>query len=97
VYEKTAAKPGFRFFGGVKLGQHISRAELLERYHVVLYAVGTSDDNRLGVPGEDRLGSHAATSFVAWYNGHPDATDHECRICRGFWLWNAGLGSGWME
>src|SRR3954466_15494886 len=69
VYEKTAAKPGFRFFGGVRLGEHVSRAELLERYHAVVYAVGTSDDNRLGIPGEDRPGSHAATHFVAWYNG----------------------------
>jgi ferredoxin--NADP+ reductase len=77
VYEKTARKPGFRFFGGVKLGEHVSRAELLERYHVVLYAFGTSEDNRLGVPGEDRPGSHAATHFVAWYNGHPDAADHD--------------------
>src|SRR5881397_3859583 len=60
VYERTAAKPGFRFFGGIKLGEHVSRAELLERYHVVLYALGTGDDNRLGIPGEDRPGSHAA-------------------------------------
>jgi ferredoxin--NADP+ reductase len=59
------------------LGEHVSRAELLERYHVVLYAFGTSDDNRLGIPGEDRPGSHAATHFVAWYNGHPHACDHE--------------------
>jgi ferredoxin/flavodoxin---NADP+ reductase len=77
VYEKTAAKAGFRFFGGVKLGEHVSRAELLERYHVVVYAFGTSDDNRLGIPGEDRPGSHPATDFVAWYNGHPAAADLE--------------------
>ena len=77
VYEKTAAKPGFRFFGGVRLGEHVTRADLRAHYHAVLYALGTSDDNRLGIPGEDRPGSHAATSFVAWYNGHPDAADHE--------------------
>src|SRR5947209_13122754 len=75
VYEKTAAKAGFRFFGGVALGSDITRAELLERYHAVVYAFGTGDDNRLGVPGEDRPGSYPATRFVAWYNGHPDATD----------------------
>ena len=75
VYEKTAAKPGFRFFGGVVLGKHVSRAELLERYHAVVYAIGTNDDNRLGIPGEDRPGSYPATRFVAWYNGHPDACD----------------------
>jgi ferredoxin--NADP+ reductase len=77
MYEKTATKPGFRFFGGVRIGEHIARAELLQHYHVVLYAFGTSDDNRLGIAGEDRPGSHAATSFVAWYNGHPDAADHD--------------------
>jgi ferredoxin/flavodoxin---NADP+ reductase len=73
VYEKTAAKPGFRFFGGVELGCDITRAELLERYHAVVYAFGTADDNRLGIPGEDRPGSYPATRFVAWYNGHPHA------------------------
>ena len=55
----------------------VTREELLERYHAVVYAVGTSLDNRLGVPGEDRRGSVAATEFVAWYNGHPDFADHE--------------------
>jgi ferredoxin--NADP+ reductase len=75
VYEKTAAKPGFRFFGGVVLGEHVTRAALLERYHAVVYAFGTDDDNRLGIPGEDRPGSYSARRFVAWYNGHPDAVE----------------------
>jgi ferredoxin--NADP+ reductase len=77
MYEKTAKQPGFRFFGGVELGAHVNRQDLLERYHCVLYAVGTAVDNRLGIPGEDRPGSHSATEFVAWYNGHPDYADHE--------------------
>jgi ferredoxin/flavodoxin---NADP+ reductase len=75
MYEKTAKRPGFRFFGGVALGTDVTRDELLDRYHAVVYAVGTADDNRLGIPGEDRPGSHAATRFVAWYNGHPEARD----------------------
>src|SRR3954470_16923098 len=41
MYEKTAQHPAFRFFGGVELGTHVGRQELLERYNVVLYAVGT--------------------------------------------------------
>jgi ferredoxin/flavodoxin---NADP+ reductase len=76
-YEKTAQAPGFRFFGGVELGSDIGRRELLERYHAVVYAVGSRDDNRLGIAGEDRPGSHAATEFVAWYNGHPDHADRQ--------------------
>jgi ferredoxin--NADP+ reductase len=77
VYEKTAKQPGFRFYGSVELGGHISRQDLLDRYHVVLYAVGTAADNKLGIPGEDRPGSHGALEFVAWYNGHPDYADHD--------------------
>jgi ferredoxin/flavodoxin---NADP+ reductase len=76
VYAKTAAHEAFRFFGGVSLGAEVSRDELCARYHAVVYAVGTSTDNRLGIPGEDRPGSHAATDFVAWYNGHPHYADH---------------------
>jgi ferredoxin--NADP+ reductase len=29
----------------------------------------------MGIPGEDLTGSHPATEFVAWYNGHPDYRD----------------------
>src|SRR3954451_18180429 len=76
-YEKTAAMEGFRFFGGVELGSDVMRSDLFERYHGVIYAVGTSDDNRLGIEGEDRPGSHAATEFAAWYNGHPDYADYD--------------------
>lgn len=75
VYAKTAGHEGFRFFGGVELGADISREDLLARYHAVVYAVGTATDNRLGIPGEDRPGSRAATEFVAWYNGHPGFAD----------------------
>jgi ferredoxin--NADP+ reductase len=74
-YEKTAEHLGFRFFGGAELGSDVHRHELLDRYHSVIYAVGACTDQRLGVEGEDRPGSHPATAFVAWYNGHPDYTD----------------------
>ncbi len=72
AYDKTTEHERFRFFGHVELGGDISRAQLLEHYHVVMYTLGTSIDKRLGIPGEDLRGSHAATEFVAWYNGHPD-------------------------
>jgi ferredoxin--NADP+ reductase len=72
VFDRTAARDGFRFHGGVELGVHVTRAELLSRYHAVVYAMGAAMDRRMDVTGEDRPGSHAATEFVAWYNGHPD-------------------------
>ena len=77
VYEKTAAHPRFRYFGNVTFGEHVSRGEMLERYHAVVYATGSPSDRALGIPGEDLPGSHAATEFVGWYNGHPDFTDLE--------------------
>src|ERR1700712_4375787 len=77
VFEKTAGHELFRFFGGVELGVDVSREALLERYHAVVYAMGTSDDNRLGIPGEDLPGAVPATEFVAWYNGHPHHKDRE--------------------
>ncbi len=77
IYEKTAAHPRFRYFGNVNFGEHVSREELLEHYHAVVYATGSPSDRPLGIPGEELAGSHAATEFVGWYNGHPDHTDLE--------------------
>ncbi len=72
AFEKTAAKPGFRFFGNVEVGSTVSHEDLLRLYDAVVYTVGAQTDRRLGIPGEDLPGSWAATEFVAWYNGHPD-------------------------
>jgi ferredoxin/flavodoxin---NADP+ reductase len=77
IYEKTAAHQRFRYFGNVNFGEHVSREELLERYHAIVYATGSPSDRPLGIPGEQLPGSHAATEFVGWYNGHPDHTHLE--------------------
>jgi ferredoxin/flavodoxin---NADP+ reductase len=77
IYERTAAHPRFRFFGAVTFGEHISRQELLAHYHAIVYATGSPSDRPLDIPGEDLPGSHAATEFVGWYNGHPDHSDLE--------------------
>ncbi len=72
AYERTALKPNVRFFGNVKFGQHLTLADLSRHYHQVIFTTGAQSDRRLGIPGEDLPGSHAATEFVAWYNGHPE-------------------------
>jgi ferredoxin--NADP+ reductase len=77
IYEKTAAHPHFRFFGNVELGRDISRDELAEHYHAIVYATGSPSDRPLGIPGEQLPGSHPATDFVGWYNGHPDFCEHD--------------------
>jgi ferredoxin/flavodoxin---NADP+ reductase len=75
VYDKTAAREGFRFFGNVRLGEDISVEDLERHYHAIVYTVGAETDRHLGIPGEDLSGSHAATAFVGWYNAHPDYAD----------------------
>ncbi len=72
AFERTAKQPGFRFRGNVEVGRDIAVEELCRAYHAVVLAYGAATDRRLGVPGEDLAGSHAATAFVAWYNSHPD-------------------------
>jgi ferredoxin--NADP+ reductase len=77
VYEKTAAREGFRFFGNVKVGHDIEVEDLERHYHAIVFTVGCETDRALGIPGEDLPGSHAATAFVGWYNAHPDYAEEE--------------------
>jgi ferredoxin--NADP+ reductase len=77
VYEKTAARDGFRFFGNVKIGHDVVVEDLERLYHAIVFTVGCETDRQLGVPGEDLPGSAAATAFVGWYNAHPDYADHD--------------------
>ncbi|HVV59185.1 MAG TPA: FAD-dependent oxidoreductase [Gaiellaceae bacterium] len=72
AFERTALKPGFRFFGNVEVGRDVSHDDLLRLYDAVVYSVGAQTDRPLGIPGEELPGSWPATAFVAWYNGHPD-------------------------
>jgi ferredoxin/flavodoxin---NADP+ reductase len=63
---------GVNFIGAVHLGDDVTRDDLRSCYDAVVYATGAMRDRRLGIPGEDLPGSHAATDFVNWYCGHPD-------------------------
>ena len=72
VYSRILARDEVRYFGNVTLGEDVSVEELRARYDQIVYAVGAQSDRRLGIPGEDLEGSHAAFDFVGWYNGHPD-------------------------
>ena len=75
AFDKTAADPRFQFYGYVEFGKDVTLADLREHYHQIVYATGAQTDRRMGIPGEDLRGSHPATEFVAWYNGHPDYQD----------------------
>ncbi|MFQ5570723.1 MAG: FAD-dependent oxidoreductase [Rhodothermales bacterium] len=75
VYDKIAAEPGFRFFGNVTFGTHLTLDDFKRHYHQIYFSTGAQIDRRLGIPGEDLKRSYSATDFVAWYNGHPEYRD----------------------
>jgi ferredoxin--NADP+ reductase len=75
TYDRSAGESNFRFFGNVAFGTHLHLDDLRRHYHQVVFATGAQSDRALDIPGEDAIGSHPATDFVAWYNGHPDFAD----------------------
>lgn len=64
--------PRLRLRLGVQVGRDVSAAEVGEQHDAVIYAVGAAGARSLALPGEDLPGSLAATTVVAWYNGHPE-------------------------
>lgn len=73
AYDRIADDPRVRFLGNVDVGHGVvGVSDVAACYDQVVFTIGCETDRHLGVPGEDLDGSHPATSFVAWYNGHPD-------------------------
>ncbi len=89
VFDRIARMPGFRFIGGVRVGRDVEIAELRAHYHAVIMATGAEIGRSLDIPGECLPGSHSASDFVAWYNGHPEFRnrrfdlDHEIAVVVG--------------
>jgi ferredoxin/flavodoxin---NADP+ reductase len=77
TFDRHTLERGCRFFGNVEVGSDLSHDELMRHYTAVIYATGAQTDKSLGIPGENLIGSRAATEFVGWYNGHPDFRDLE--------------------
>ena len=75
VFEKVANEPNFRLFANVELGSDVTIEQLKEMYDAVVIATGSAMGKKLGIPGEELLGSMSAATFVPWYNAHPDFKD----------------------
>ncbi|WP_030590420.1 FAD-dependent oxidoreductase [Streptomyces anulatus] len=73
TFSRFHSHPRVRMHLGIEVGRDVTVQELAAHHDAVIYAVGASTDRRLGVPGEDSPGCLSATSFVAWYNAHPEA------------------------
>jgi ferredoxin--NADP+ reductase len=73
TFAGIAEDPRLRFFGNVALGRDVTVEFLSATYHAVIVATGADADRRLGIEGENLQGVHAASDFVGWYNGKPEA------------------------
>ncbi|THA71061.1 ferredoxin-NADP reductase [Streptomyces sp. A0958] len=72
TFARFHSHPRVRMHLGVEVGRDVTAEELAAHHDAVIYAVGAGADRRLGIPGEDLPSSIAATSFVSWYNAHPE-------------------------
>ncbi|MFF5970177.1 FAD-dependent oxidoreductase [Streptomyces sp. NPDC012769] len=72
TFARFHTHPRVRMYLGVDVGTDVTADELAAHHDAVVYAVGAATDRRLGIPGEDLPGSVSATTFVAWYNAHPE-------------------------
>ncbi|MBE1574654.1 FAD-dependent oxidoreductase [Amycolatopsis roodepoortensis] len=72
TFSRLHEHPRLRMRLGTQVGRDVSVDELAERHDAVVYAIGASSARGLGIEGEELPGSIAATTVVAWYNGHPD-------------------------
>ncbi|MFJ9111665.1 FAD-dependent oxidoreductase [Streptomyces sp. NPDC102283] len=73
TFSRFHSHPRVRMHLGIEVGRDVTAEELAAHHDAVIYAVGASTDRRLGIPGEGGPGCLSATSFVAWYNAHPEA------------------------
>lgn len=90
VFEAVLADERVRFFGMVEFGRDVTRDDLVGAYDAVVYAVGATQDTRLGIDGEALVGSRSARELVAWYSGHPDAEPQSLAGVRGVVVFGVG-------
>ncbi|MFH9616419.1 FAD-dependent oxidoreductase [Streptomyces pratensis] len=72
TFARFHTHPRVRMHLGLEVGRDVTAEELAAHHDAVVYAVGASAGRRLGIPGEDLPGSICATTFVSWYNAHPE-------------------------
>lgn len=75
LFDDIAGNPRLEIRLSTHVGRDVTLAQLRERHHGVIWAGGAPTDKPLDIPGIDRPGVTSATSFVGWYNDHPDFAD----------------------
>ncbi|GAC68666.1 4Fe-4S binding protein [Gordonia soli] len=75
LFDEMARNPRLDILLDTQVGRDLTLDDVRARHNAVLWAGGAPTDRRLAIPGADLAGVRSATSFVGWYNGHPDFAD----------------------
>ena len=91
-FEKTAENPRFRFFGNVRVGEHVEVAELAEHYDAVIYAIGRNPTGPSASPASScRAASPPSISSAGTTRIR---TSSSCRlICPGAGPWSSATAT----
>ncbi len=76
-FDTILADTRIHFYGNIHIGHDIHVSTLRQHYHAVILAYGAESQRTLGIPNAHLKGIHPARTFVAWYNGHPDAAQQQ--------------------
>ncbi len=71
-FDEILSRPQVQCYLNLQIGEAVRIEDLLASHHAIIWAAGATSDRKLGIPGEDLIGSYSAREFVAWYNSHPD-------------------------
>lgn len=71
-FDRLFDRDGVTFAGGTEVGRDVTLDSLRRDFDVVVVATGLYGDRRLGIPGEQLPGVHAAGPLTRFINGHPD-------------------------
>ncbi|MFT4127563.1 MAG: 4Fe-4S binding protein [Gordonia sp. (in: high G+C Gram-positive bacteria)] len=72
LFDDIARHPRLEIRLNTEIGTDITLDDLRARHTAVIWAGGAPTDRRLEIDGADARGVTSATSFVGWYNDHPD-------------------------
>ncbi|RPA65875.1 4Fe-4S dicluster domain-containing protein [Gordonia oryzae] len=75
LFDDIAGHPRLEIRLNTEVGRDLTLEDLRAQHTAVIWAGGAPTDRRLQVSGADARNVISATSFVGWYNDHPDFAD----------------------
>ncbi len=73
--QRTLDRDEINLICNTDIGTQLSYQELKSRYDRVIFAIGASQDRKLGIQGEELRGVYGSGALTRWYNDHPDSRD----------------------